>query len=105
MSHCANIGYIRSVALPVLKEILEPIRVIVLKRRIDLSMVLSNSANSSSSSGGGGEKVGNSTVNIGMNGNNGIPPHNRHQMIGLSVSKDGSGHQGNSTGSGLNTYG
>jgi len=123
----ANIGYIKSVALPVLKELLEPIRQIVLKRRIDLSMVLSNSnsastndSNNNNTSNGNNSNDrgnrsnngsvigvgGNSSVNMNININIPTPPlHNHHQMIGLSVAGNGVGHQGDSAGSGLNSYG
>lgn len=70
-----NVGYIKSFAFPILKELLEPIRSLVLQQRIDLSMALASSnvnVNGDTSMVQGGHlglPIGSNNVGNGSNGN------------------------------------
>ncbi len=84
-----NVGYIKSFAFPVLKELLEPIRALVLEQRVQLSV-----AAMSLSSPSGGMGVGSSVSGQGVGDQN---------MLGISID---SNHVGNvSNGSQLDAYG
>ena len=69
-----NVGYIKSFAFPILKELLEPIRSLVMQQRVNLSMALSSSE----------------TVNV--DGEGTMVQSGHHHMVGLPIGSNSTGN-------------